>query len=191
MTQPLYTIILDVFGRKPPFLFTFVLSPLAHVIAGRALRGLEGPGMDVLGEIIAADMTPLKDARDLGIMAIPTAAGRILGPSVGALFCEYASWRWIGWVDLPLLGVASPMVLDFLQLQRLESTLDAKMSHLDWIGLGWLSVGCTLIVLPPTWAGTPYPWGSWRMIAMLVLGVVILGLFVVCEDRPQASVMPH
>ncbi|POR38495.1 Uncharacterized protein TPAR_01304 [Tolypocladium paradoxum] len=120
ITQPLYTSLSDIFGRKPllhvAFFFfavgslVFALAQnMAGVISGRVLQGLGGGGLDVLGEIIVADMTTLKDRSIyLGIMAVPTAAGSILEPSVGALFCQFASWRWIGWVNLPCLGVAYP-----------------------------------------------------------------------------------
>jgi MFS family permease len=39
-------------------------------------------------------MTTLEErSKYLGLMAIPTAVGSIMGPFVGALFATYASWR--------------------------------------------------------------------------------------------------
>ncbi|KAF3061960.1 putative transporter C3H1.06c [Daldinia childiae] len=144
VSQPLFASISDVFGRKPPLyvaflLFTagslsFSLAPnMAAVIAGRVVQGLGGGGLDVLGEIIVSDMTTLKE-RPLyvGIMALPIAIGSILGPTIGALFSDYVTWRWIGWINLPLLGIAFPLLAFFLRLRSLGSSLDAKLKRLDW-----------------------------------------------------------
>lgn len=173
-----------------------LIFALAHnmtgVIAGRVLQGLGGGGLDVLGEIIVADITTLKDrAVYLGIMAIPTAAGSIMGPSVGALFSQYVSWKWIGWINLPLLGISYPLILFFLRLKRLESSMSEKTRQLDWTGMLLFSVGCIAFVLPLSWAGTLYPWSSWRTILPLLIGALLLGAFAVYEARPERPIMPH
>lgn len=57
------------------------------IIVGRVLQGLGGGGIDVLAEVILADMTTLEERSTyLGLMAIPSAVGNIMGPTVGALF---------------------------------------------------------------------------------------------------------
>src|SRR6266702_4717227 len=72
ITQPLYTTISDTFGRKPPLYFAFLLfavgslafalaQNMTTVIAGRVLQGLGGGGLDLLGEIIVADITTLQE----------------------------------------------------------------------------------------------------------------------------------
>ena len=102
--QPLYMSTSDVLGRKIP-LYTafllfligslvFALAPnMAAVIVGRAIQGLGGSGLDVLNEIITADMTTLKERPlYLGILAIPMAAGAIMGPPVGALLSQFVRY---------------------------------------------------------------------------------------------------
>jgi MFS family permease len=66
---------------------------MAAVIVGRAIQGLGGSGLDVLNEIITADMTTLKERPlYLGILAIPMAAGAIMGPPVGALLSQFVRY---------------------------------------------------------------------------------------------------
>lgn len=108
ITQPLYTSVSDVMGRKLPLYLAYgsfgigsivfaVSKNMSTLIVGRFLQGMGGGGMDVLSEVITADITTLKERPlYLGLLAIPMATGCILGPVMGALFSEYVDWRWIG-----------------------------------------------------------------------------------------------
>lgn len=102
-----------------------------------------------------------------------------------------SQWRWIGWVNLPLLGVAFPLFVFFLRLRPLEASLGSKLRRLDWIGILLFLVGCTVFILPISWAGSLYPWSSWRTILPLVLGAAILSGFVAYESRPEEPILPH
>ena len=203
--QPLWASISNTFGRKPPLyvciaLFTvgsiiFALAKkMSTIIVGRVLQGFGGGGIDVLAEIVLADMTTLQERSFyLGLMGIPISIGNILGPSVGAIFSNYASWRWIGWVNLPFLGVAAPLIFFFLHLRpvQLDESLAANLNRLDWIGMFLVVVGITIFVLPLSWAGSLYPWESWRTLFPMFLGIAVLVAFATYEKRPATPVMPH
>lgn len=148
--------------------------------------------MNVLGEIVLTDMTTLQE-RPLygGIMAIPTALGSVLGPTVGALFSDFISWRWIGWVNLPILGAALPLLVLRLRLQSLGTTLSHKINSLDWLGMVLFTTGCTAFVVPLSWAGALYPWHSWQTLLPLLIGIVVLAFFIIYESQPAAPIMPH
>ncbi|KAI2621171.1 MFS general substrate transporter [Hypoxylon sp. NC1633] len=203
VSQPLYASISDVFGRKPPLYVAFVLFlagsltfslawHMAAIIAGRIVQGMGGGGLDVLGDIIVSDMTTLRERPlYLGITALPLALGSILGPTVGALFSDFVTWRWIGWINIVLLGVACPLLLIFLRLRPLESSLGAKVRRLDWAGMATFAAGSTLFVLPLSWADALYPWGSYQTIVPLVLGAAVLIVFGIYEAKPEAPLMPH
>lgn len=203
VTQPLYTTISDVFGRKPPFYVAFLLftagsfvfalgQNMTTIIVGRVLQGLGGGGLDLLGEIIVADITTLQErSLYLGLMALPIAIGTILGPTLGAVFSSFVSWRWIGWINLPLLGVAFPLVLFFLRLRTLDTSFIAGMKRLDWGGILLSLTGITVFVLPLSWAGGLYPWRSWQTILPLLIGAALLVAFAIYESKPEAPVMPH
>ncbi|KAL7929343.1 major facilitator superfamily domain-containing protein [Trichoderma chlorosporum] len=203
ITQPLYTSLSDIYGRKPllqiAFFFfaagsiVFGLAPnMPAIISGRLLQGLGGGGMDVLSEIIVSDMTVLKERPIyLGIMAIPIAVGSILGPSLGAVLCQYASWRWIGWINLPCLGVACPLVLICLKLKRINNRLIQRTKQLDWIGIALFTPTCTLFVLPLSWAGTLYEWSSWKTLFPFLIGAFGLMLFAWYESKPSSPMIPH
>jgi MFS family permease len=203
--QPLWASISDAFGRKPPlyiciafFSIGSIVFALAQnmntIIVARVLQGFGGGGIDVLVQIILADMTTLRDLSFyLGLMAIPMAIGNILGPAVGALFSNYVSWRWIGWVNLPLLGFGAPLVIFFLHLRpvQLDSSLAANLDRLDWIGMFLVVAGITIFVLPLSWAGSLFPWDSWQTLLPMLLGVALLVIFAIYEAKPAAPIAPH
>lgn len=203
--QPVVTSISNVFGRKPPlyicmtlFFIGSIVFALAKnmktIIIGRVLQGLGGGGIDVLAEVILTDMTTLQErAKYLGLMAIPMAFGNIMGPSVGALFATYASWRWIGWINLPFLGISIPLVFFFLNLRplQLDISFATNLKSLDWIGMILVIVGITIFVLPLSWAGSLFPWSSWKTLFPMFSGVAVLVIFAFYEAKPAAPIAPH
>lgn len=200
--QPIYTSVSDVLGRKIPLYAAIVLfavgsvvfataQSMVVVILGRVLQGLGGGGLDVLQEIIVADITSLKERPlYLGLLAIPMAIGTILGPIAGALFSQFVSWRWIGWVNLPAMGVASSLTF-FLRLKPIDQSFRAKLARLDWLGIILFAAGSVCVSLPLSWAGEAYPWSSWITITPLTTGVAVLVVFGFYETSPVEPVFPR
>jgi hypothetical protein len=201
--QPIWASLSNVFGRKPPLYFCMALffvgsvvfalaKDMKTVIIGRVIQGFGGGGIDVLAEVILADMTTLQErAKYLGLMAIPMAVGNIMGPSVGALFATYASWRWIGWVNLPLLGIGTPLVFFFLKLRAVPFDTATKLKRLDWVGMMLIVVGITTFVLPISWAGSLFPWASWQTLVPMLFGAFTLVVFGFYEAKPEEPIAPH
>ncbi|CAI7661491.1 unnamed protein product [Penicillium viridicatum] len=205
ITQPVWASISNAFGRKPPlyvsmglFFIGSIVFAIAQnmntIIVARVLQGLGGGGLDLLAMVILADMTTLEErSKYLGLMAIPSAIGNIMGPVIGALFSTYVTWRWIGWINLPLLGIAIPLVFFFLKLRPvpLDATLASNLKRLDWIGMALVIIGITIFVIPLSWAGSLFPWASWRTLLPLLLGVAVLVIFVFYEAKPAAPIIPY
>lgn len=203
ITQPIYITISDVLGRKIPlyaaFLFFFVGSIVFGVaknmpvlIVGRILQGLGGGGLDVLSEIILTDITSLKERPlFLGLYALPMAGGGVCGPLIGAAFSEFVDWRWIGWINLPIIAVGVLLAFFFLHLRPIDSSFRSKLRRLDWIGMLLFTIGSTTFALPLSWAGAMYPWSSWKTILPLIIGAVFLLVFAIYESKPADPVFPY
>ena len=165
---------------------------MPSLIVGRILQGLGGGGLDVLGEVILADITTLKERPlYLGLFAVPLAGGGICGPIIGAAFSEYASWRWIGWLNLPLIAIGFGLSYFFLHQRPIDRSFKAKLRRLDWLGMLLFTIGSTALALPLSWAGAMYPWSSWRTIVPLVIGALILITFVISERKPEEPMLPY
>lgn len=167
-------------------------NTMAVVIIGRLLQGLGGGGLDVLNEILIVDITSLKERPlYMGLMAVPMALGTIAGPIIGAAFSEYVSWRWIGWMNVPLLGVDVVLAALFLRLKALDEPICSRFARLDWVGSLMFSIGAAAFVLPLSWAGSLYPWSSWKTIVPLVIGLLVLLVLSCYEAKPEAPLFPH
>ncbi|KAI6091737.1 MFS general substrate transporter [Hypoxylon rubiginosum] len=203
ISQPLYLSISDAVGRKIPLYFAMVLftvgsilfavaQSITVVIVGRLIQGLGGGGLDILQEIIIVDMTSLKERpMYLAIMALPIAVGSIMGPIIGALLCQFATWRWLGWINLPFIGPAIPLAIIFMRLRPIDLDLKTKLRRLDWGGMFLFTVGATCVSLPISWADALYPWSSWRTFLPLIIGVIAFVAFGFYEARPVQPMLPY
>ena len=161
-------------------------------ILGRILQGLGGGGLDVLTEIILADITSLKERPlFLGLYALPMAGGGVCGPLIGAAFSEFVGWRWIGWINLPFIAIAVVLSFFFLHLQPINISFRSKLRYLDWFGMLLFTIGTTTLAFPLSWAGAIYPWSSWRTILPLVIGIAVIFGFSAYESRPVEPVFPY
>lgn len=201
--QPIYTSISDIIGRKPPLYASLLLffvgslvfavaQSMAVVILGRVLQGAGAGGIDAFCEIIVTDITTLQERPlYLGILAVPIAIAAMSGPWIGALFSEYVTWRWIGWINLPLTTTGVVLIFFFLRLRTVSDNIVTDLVHVDWGGMALFLVGCTAFVLPISWASAMFSWSSWQTLVPLVLGSVTLVIFVWHESRPAQPIMPY
>ena len=186
--QPVHTAFSDVFGRKvilyECILFFVVGSAVvgsaknaATLIVGRTLQGIGGGGMEALCEIILTDITTLKERPlYIGLLGLMWAGGSVLAPIVGGLFSQYVTWRWIAWINLPLMGIALVLITPFL----------------TWIGRCLFMVGMTSFILALAWGGQMFPWGSWQTAFPLSFGLAILLIFAVYERHPaEPAIAPR
>ena len=162
----------------------------AALITGRTIQGIGGGGMEALCEIILTDITTLKERPlYIGLLGLMWAGGSILAPIVGGLFTEYVTWRWIAWINLPLMGVALILIPLFLNLEVDRSPTRSKLSRVDWLGISLLMIGMTCFILALAWGGQLYPWRSWQTAFPLTFGMIVLLFFAVYERYPQEPVM--
>ncbi|KAJ5116063.1 hypothetical protein N7456_000411 [Penicillium angulare] len=189
--QPLYGQLADIFGRRWPMIFSVALFALGSglcggasssdmLIAARVVQGLGGGGINVMTEIIVADLVPLRERQQImGIVFTAFAVGTFIGPVVGGAIVDHTSWRWVFYINLPLCGVTLILMLLFLHVKYdRQSTVVAKLKRVDFAGNAILIASVISILLSLTWAGTTHPWKSWRTIVPLILGFAGMGVFI-------------
>ena len=141
----------DRFGTRRVFasaigLFTFGsllcgLSGNIHVlVACRVLQGCGGAMMVPVGRLtIVRTFAKSELIRAMSLVAIPGLVGPMLGPIAGGLIVDYAHWRVIFFLNLPIGLIGLYMVYRHLPDYR------EKSNPLDFVGLVLFGAGIALL----------------------------------------------
>src|SRR5437764_8887718 len=118
------------FGGKRVYLVSLVLFVAGSALCGaatstseliffRVLQGAGGGMIMPIGQMMMAEAAgPKRMGRVMSIAAVPVMLAPILGPTVGGLIIQNASWRWIFYVNVPIGAVA--MIAALRTLPRVE-----------------------------------------------------------------------
>ena len=197
VTVPVYGKLADVFGRKPVMLFGIGLFLLGSVLCGaawsmgaliafRAVQGLGAGAVQPMSMTIVGDLYSLQErAKVQGYIASVWGISSVVGPTLGGVFSEYVSWRWIFFVNIPLCLIAAATIG-----LRFSERIERRRPTIDYAGAGVLTVALTLLILGLLEGGQAWAWGSPQGVAVLTAGAVLLGVFVVIERRATDPVVP-
>ncbi|CAK7204313.1 hypothetical protein SEUCBS139899_007068 [Sporothrix eucalyptigena] len=193
--QPLYGRLSDIFGRKlilviclTVFLIGAILSGvsvnMAMLIVSRAIAGIGGGGIITIVNIVISDVVSLKDrGKYQGIIGVVVAIGTAVGPLLGGVFVARTTWRWCFYISIPFSVVAIAIVAFVLPLRKVEGDAKEKLKKIDVWGCLVSFVASIAILIPISWAGTQYSWSSPAVLVPLILGIALIGLFVVVEMK--------
>ncbi len=197
VTVPLYGKVADLRGRRPVLLFGIVVFLVGSVLCGAAwsmpalivFRGVQGIGA---GAVLPMTVTVVGDlytveerAKVQGYIASVWAAASVVGPTLGGVFAQYLSWRWIFFVNIPIGLVATWMLL-----RSFHEKVAVHRHTMDVAGAVLLTVGCSLVILGLLEGGVAWAWDSPISIAVFVVGAVLLAAFLVVETRAAEPVLP-
>ncbi|MFF2656496.1 MFS transporter [Kitasatospora sp. NPDC058032] len=206
----------DLVGRKTMYIGGFAVFGLASLGAGfadglgtlvalRAVQAVGGAMMQANSVALVARGVPEHAMRRaLGIQAAAQGLGLALGPSLGGLLVEHASWRWVFWINVPvaLVGVlagwfllprthrpdARPLTEPLSEpatrpvpRPRGAARPDPDGGRFDLAGLLLLAASTTALLLALSAAsGLPLP--GWA-VAALLLATVLCALGLVRQER--------
>ncbi|KAJ5672645.1 hypothetical protein N7507_001772 [Penicillium longicatenatum] len=193
----------DIFGRKTCLIVALALMGLGNLLSGfsqkagqlyvtRGLSGFGAGALNALVQITISDTTRL-DQRGyyFGILGIAVALGNGLGPVLGGLLTERASWRWAFWFICPLTVVAAGLLALVLPGRSTAGGIVKKLKMIDWYGVLTSMVGVVLVLIPISQGGATLTWDSPIIIGMLVSGILFFATFVFIEWRlVQLPILP-
>ncbi|KAK9419294.1 putative Major facilitator superfamily (MFS) profile domain-containing protein [Seiridium unicorne] len=195
--QPFYGQIANIFGRRNPIFVAIALFTLGSglaggavnismLIVGRTIQGLGSGGLYVLSDIIICDLIPPRYRGPYISAILSTAAiGTTIGPIIGGALAQ-ANWRWVFWINLPVMGAGLIAIILALNLQyeRNPSWLHA-LARVDFVGNAIFIPAMTALFFGLITGGQQgYPWGSWRIILPLVLGACGWAAFHIYQATP-------
>jgi len=189
VSSPLWGRASDLFGRKRLYLAgvtIFLLgsalcgaaNSMAFLVAARALQGL-GAGavmpltLTSVGEMYTLQERPRVQAFISGVWGVSA----LLGPLLGGVLAEHASWRWVFLVNLPF-GIPAMLIV----WKYLQETVQRKAGRvmIDWMGALLFTLGSGLLV----WGLSLSVW--WQVGA----GLGVLLAAVAVELRHPAPLLP-
>ena len=191
----------DLLGRRRIFIFGILLFTFASLLGGfattqawlltaRALQGIGGAfAAPASLSLIAVTFPEGKERnRAMGVYAAMSIAGGAVGLIAGGLLVDYANWRWVLFVNVPIglvVALLAPRVLG--ESERRPGNFDLPGAITGSLGLAALVYGLSNAA---TTANGVSHWGDTKVVASLVAAVVLLVAFGIIEVRSRHALMP-
>src|SRR5215211_2984996 len=197
MTVPVIGKLSDIYGRRGFYIAGIVVFMLGSVLAGAAqdfwwlvaARAVQGFGMGTimpLSQTIIGDIISARErGRYMGYIGAVFGVASIAGPLVGGWITDNISWRWLFYVNLPIGVAALGFIVAYLHVPHTP-----RRHRLDYIGFAALPLALVAVLLATTWGGTTYPWASWQIISLFVVGALVLIGFLINEYYAEEPVLP-
>ncbi|UKZ97174.1 uncharacterized protein TrAFT101_011940 [Trichoderma asperellum] len=127
----------------------------------------------------------------MAIMGIGAIVGATVGPFLGGLITDHASWRWCFYINVPIGAFAFDTLFVFL-LVKYESDLSwsARFRRIDISSNAIFVAAIVSALIALTWGGTIYNWITYHIIVPLALGLVGVLLFAAFEWTPRICPEP-
>ncbi len=182
----------DLFGRKIVVLLGVAVFTLGSAMGGfsqdihfligaRALQGLGG-AMLLPGtlSIIANSFDGPERGTAIGIWSGVSSVAIALGPVLGGILVQKATWQSIFYINIPI-GIAA-LVVGWLTVR--ESRDESASQRIDVPGVIVISLSLLAISLAFI-QGNDRGWGSAYIVGLMTAGVLLLLLFVLVERRSR------
>jgi MFS family permease len=165
-----------------------VAQDMTWLIVSRAVQGAAAGGLMSLAMAAVGDLvSPRERGRYQGYIAIAFALATVVGPLIGGVLVEHASWRWVFYVNLPVGAVALAGL--YFKLPAPEPA-HQPAKQLDLAGAGLLAGSTIALMLACIWGGDRYAWGSATIIALIAGGVALAVALVARERRVADPIVP-
>jgi len=188
----------DILGRRRLFLLGVGLFAIASATCGAAVdpgmlvasRFLQGAGEALaapasLGLIALLFPDPRERMKALGLWGGIAGLGGTSGTVISGVLVDFASWRWIFFINLPVALFALTVVPRLVS----ESRMERDAHRPDYAG-ALTGTGGLIAVVDGLLQAATHPWGSARVLLPLLGGLALLGLMVWIEARSDSPLIP-
>jgi len=196
VTVPVYSKLADTVGRKPIILIGIGLFLLGSVLCGvawsmtslivfRVVQGIGAGAVAPMSMTIVGDIYTVEErAKVQGYIAGVWAVASVVGPTLGGVFSQFVSWRWIFYVNIPLCVLAGTMLW-----RRYHEAVARRSHRIDHAGAVLLTVGLTSLILAVLEGGNAWAWLSVPSLVAFAVGVLTLLAFGLVERRATEPIV--
>jgi EmrB/QacA subfamily drug resistance transporter len=186
----------DLFGRRLMFLGGVGIFAAASIACGLAsdiqqlvlARSIQGVGAAFLVpgslSIISSCFDDKTRGQAIGTWSGFTAITTALGPVLGGWLIEYASWRWVFFINIPLAAAVIA-----ISLWHVPESRNAAAKRVDWLGALVATAGLGGVVYGLI-ESTSLGWGNPLVYGSLSGGFVCLISFVFVEATVSSPMVP-
>ena len=188
----------DLFGERRVFaigvsgfgaasLICALAPSIGVLVAARALQGVAGALLVPSSLAVIVNTFPESErGAAIGSWTAWGAIAGVLGPLAGGELLALGSWRLIFLMNIPLAIACVALILVAIPASAPRTTGDRRV---DYTG----AILCALGLGGPVFALIEQPrlgWSSPAVIVPLIVGVALLGLFLLYESRAQGPMLP-
>lgn len=185
----------DVYGRRRVLAAGLVGFAVASVLCAVAptgpvlviARALQGVGGALLVPsslaLIVATFDGEAQSRAIGRWTAWTTSAMIVGPFVGGMLVDFVSWRWVFWINVPVIA------LTLWLLRGVPAAEGEPGRRVDVPGAALAAFGLAGVVFGLI-EGERLGWGSPGILVPLVLGAAMLVGFVLHQRRAADPMLP-
>jgi len=198
VTMPVWGRLSDLFGRRVTFLIGLAIflggsalsgaaQSMGQLIGFRMLQGLGAGSLMTLGMTIVADLFGLeRRAKMQGYISGVWGIASLVGPLVGGLLTDHASWRWVFYINLPFGAVAMALIAGALTAQAPP----ARRPVIDYGGVALFFGGVSALLVAFVEAGRSGDWSGRDVVGTFLAAVAALVAFVMVERRVAEPIVP-
>jgi EmrB/QacA subfamily drug resistance transporter len=173
------------FGAKSVYLVSLLVFTAGSALCGlatstpelvafRVVQGVGGGMILPIGQLMMAEAAgPKRMGRVMSVVALPAMLAPILGPTLGGLIVDNASWRWIFYVNLPIGAIAAVAAL-----RVLPSVARGRVERLDVRGLVLMATGVPLLTYGLAEVGSTGSFTAAKVVLPCLAGIVLIAAFV-------------
>jgi len=186
----------DIFGNRLFLYIGSVIFGVATLLGGFSsngimlilFRAIQGFSVAIIIPaslaLISNTFSENERGRAIGIWTGITGVGLAVGPVLGGIIVSALSWRWVFFVNIPVLVIGAVICLMSVRDVRHEGI----KKKIDWFGfiLMIIGIGCLIsaLIQAPEWG-----WTSARTIILLIVAVVSLIALYLVEKRVSAPIL--
>lgn len=186
----------DIWGRRKVLYIGVIGFALASLGAGfsqtpmqlimmRVVQGAFGAAVFPSGMALTAAAFPKSETgRALGIYGSFIGIGLALGPVLGGIITHFLSWRWIFFINIPVIIVSLTLCL----MSVSESRIQDKVT-IDWWGMFFITIALASLVFGVT-ESPQYGWQSWMVWSYIIISAISVIILIFIERKNPMPLLP-